>query len=146
MAKLTRIDVLIITSDADGAGTDGDVYLGICGREFFVDSSADDFERSSSKTYTFGDGSNVNNASMNDPREQNLLEEDADRYPVYIRFEQFGASSPWKLLQARVTLNQNAFPLWETISVVPAQRPDMGIWLGRRAGEIIHIPKHDETI
>ena len=61
MPNLTKIDVNIATGDRGGAGTDGSVYLGIGGREFHCDTSANDFERGSSRTYTFGEESNVRN-------------------------------------------------------------------------------------
>lgn len=45
MADITSFDITIQTGDVNGAGTDGSVYLGICGREFHLDTSKDDFER-----------------------------------------------------------------------------------------------------
>ena len=84
MANLMRIDVTIQTGDRAGAGTDGSVYLGIAGREFHCDSTANDFERGSSRTYTFGDGANVRNGNRNDPRTPQLTREAVDRFPVYI--------------------------------------------------------------
>jgi hypothetical protein len=47
MAALEKISVQIRTGNREGGGTDGDIYIGICGREFFLDSrrsSTDDFE------------------------------------------------------------------------------------------------------
>ena len=55
MPQITSIHLTLITGNASGAGTDGDVYLGICGREFFVDTTANDFERGASREYIFGD-------------------------------------------------------------------------------------------
>jgi hypothetical protein len=44
--------VRLKTRDEDGAGTDGDVYLGIGGREFQIDKSdRNDFERGDDATY-----------------------------------------------------------------------------------------------
>ena len=51
---IDQIRVEITTGRDGGAGTDGDVYLGICGREFRCDTSADDFERGSKREYIFG--------------------------------------------------------------------------------------------
>jgi hypothetical protein len=68
MPDLTQIEVDIATGDLEGAGTDGEVYLGICGREFHCDSGADDFERNTGGNYSFGSGGNVLNPDRNDPR------------------------------------------------------------------------------
>src|SRR5262245_55939180 len=54
MAAITRIDVRLKTGDL--SGTDGDVYIRIGGREFYIDSENDDFERNSDRTYTLGEG------------------------------------------------------------------------------------------
>ncbi len=70
MADLTKIEVHINTSDIEDAGTDGSVYLGICGREFRCDTSADDFERGSNRTYIFGVSANVRNAASNEQVKQ----------------------------------------------------------------------------
>ena len=44
MADINRIDVLIATASGSGSGTDGNVYIGVAGREFYIDSAQDDFE------------------------------------------------------------------------------------------------------
>ena len=62
MAAITRIDVRIRTANQPGAGTDGDVWAAVGGREFYLDSSANDFEQGDSRTYTLGQGANVLNA------------------------------------------------------------------------------------
>jgi hypothetical protein len=45
MARISGIVCPVITANMAGAGTDGRVYLGLGGREFRLDSSADDFEK-----------------------------------------------------------------------------------------------------
>jgi hypothetical protein len=46
MVKVDTIFVRLKTGDEDGAGTDGDVYLGIRGTEFQIDKSdRNDFQR-----------------------------------------------------------------------------------------------------
>lgn len=138
MARILSFRVLVKTADVENAGTDGDVYLGLCGREFFLDSSANDFERGSSHTYILGNGANVNNDSENDPRQQNLFSEEVEKYPVYLRLSPLGNNSAWKLEQAIVTLNGSEFLRWDTRGLV---FPDRGIWLGRTSGLVVHIPK-----
>lgn len=106
MAKLTKIEITITTGKMKDAGTDGSVYLGICGREFHCDTGADDFERGSARTYIFGSGANVNDAQNNDPRKPPIELEHQNLYPVYIRFEPgTGGSSGWNLQRAMVNLN-----------------------------------------
>src|SRR5262245_62059626 len=90
MPLINRIDVRIKTGDRAAAGTDGDIYVGICGREFFVDSAVDDFERNSDRTYIFGagggSGSTVNNPSLNDPSSSYQLQTEAlGKFPAYVR-------------------------------------------------------------
>ena len=62
MAAITTIDLVVHTANVTGAGTDADVYLGLAGREFYVDSSLNDFEQGQNITYTFGANPNVLNA------------------------------------------------------------------------------------
>jgi hypothetical protein len=57
MAQIESIQISINTGDESGGGTDGSIYLGVCGREFHLDTSADDFERGSGQEYVLGAGS-----------------------------------------------------------------------------------------
>jgi hypothetical protein len=141
MARIERIDVLIQTGDVGGAGTDGDVYLGIAGREFFIDSDKDDFERGSSRAYRFGENSDLTSDEMlnrerNDPRDQRLLSEFVDDYPVYIRFAPENRDDQWNLKLAVVALNSDESVYWTNL----VSAPD-GIWLGTRAGLVLHLQK-----
>jgi hypothetical protein len=72
MAVIERIDVQLATSTREGAGTDGDVFIGIAGREFYIESEANDFEAGSNRTYRLGDGANILYSGLNDPRAQQL--------------------------------------------------------------------------
>ena len=114
MATITRIDAQVKTGNRIGAGTDGDVYLGIGGREFFIDSAVDDFEPGADRVYTFGAGSNVTPALRNDPRSPyQLLTENLGRFPVYVRFvtgasESLGREDEWNLESITVTVNPGA--------------------------------------
>ena len=111
MAAITRIDVRIKTGRGSKlAGTDGDVYIRIGGREFFVDSAADDFEQGSDRTYTFGEGANVRDAALNDPRSPyQLLTENLNRFPINLRFVpgpgSLGQEDVWILESITVTVN-----------------------------------------
>jgi len=105
MPLIERIDVRLVTSTQNGAGTDGDVYVGVCGREFYLDTDADDFERASDRTYTFGTGANVNFAGSNDPHSPyQLFTENLERFPVYIRFEPESRNDNWQVELVEVTV------------------------------------------
>ena len=141
MPQITSIHLTLITGNASGAGTDGDVYLGICGREFFIDTSADDFERGASREYVFGENGNTNNPSANDPREQSLITENIARFPAYIRFQPESRSDLWQLERATVTFNGAIFPQfpqWNTNDWLPSG----GIWLGVRSGLFVYLLQH----
>jgi hypothetical protein len=141
MAAITSIQVSIQTMDTSGAGTDGDVYLGFSGREFYLDTTADDFERGSSRTYRLGDGPNVLFASVNDPRKPQLAVENVDRFPVWIRFVPRGRDDNWILGRAVVTLNDRLFPMWDTAEYISFRE---GIQLGTHSGLFVHLLRHND--
>ncbi|WND35920.1 PLAT/LH2 domain-containing protein [Streptomyces sp. BB1-1-1] len=85
MTGITKITVQLWTASDAEAGTNGFVYLGIAGREFHLETSRDDFEAGDNYTYIFGD--------------------DADRYPVYLRFEGKDNDDAWCLEGVTVTVN-----------------------------------------
>lgn len=143
MANINTIELSIQTANVDGAGTDGDIYLGFGGREFYVDSSANDFERGSSRTYRFGAGANVLHAGENDPRHPQLRSESADRFPVYIRFQPTNRTDNWKLLRAEVSMNDAFFPRWDTGDLIPFDGSG-GIVLGVHAGLTVDVPRHSD--
>lgn len=121
--------VTIKTGDTEGAGTDGHVYLGICGREFFLDSPANDFERGSTFTFKLGVGANILNKSLNDPAKPQLKSENLDKYPVYIRFEPLDERSDWNITYVNVEIAGTGFGIvYRT-----------GLWLGQKAGKICFL-------
>jgi hypothetical protein len=97
MTAITRIELRIKTVNQQGAGTDADIYLGLAGREFHVDSpdpAVEDFEPFSpltDHTYIFDDGTDANVADPknNDPTAPWQIDsDDIDRCPTYIRLEE----------------------------------------------------------
>jgi hypothetical protein len=89
MANIEKIALHIETIHKRAVGTDGDVYLGICGREFYVDSDSDqinDFQYGDSRDNGFGAGANVKFKTFNDPRSPRLDQENIYRFPAYVRF------------------------------------------------------------
>jgi hypothetical protein len=139
MAQIESIQISINTGDESGGGTDGSIYLGVCGREFHLDTSADDFERGSGHEYVLGAGSDVVSPAVNDPRKQFLQIEDVDAFPVYVRFEPNNSGDNWNLARAEMSFNENFFPRWVTTSFISE---DDGIWLGQRSGNVVHLRKH----
>jgi hypothetical protein len=144
MALIRRIDVLIETASAAGSGTDGDVYAGVCGREFCCDSENNDFEAGSRFMYRFGERSEfaerkMLNRPINDPRKQQLFTEEVDLFPVYIRFDPAGRSDNWKLDLAVLAVNADVDRLYSSLRNAPD-----GIWFGTKAGLCLHLRKDFE--
>ena len=137
MPQIDQIAPNIQTGDLEDAGTDGDIYLGVCGREFYVDSQSDDFERGAVFTYIFGDGANVSNPPPNDPRSHLLLTENVERFPTYIRFQPENRNDHWFMQDAEFSFNGQILPQWGTSSFLRR-----GIWLGTRSGMYVHLPMH----
>jgi hypothetical protein len=100
MPQISKIALTINTGDVQGAGTDGDVYLGVCGREFRVDTGSEDFQRGSSKEYIFGDDANVLRPELNDPRDHLLFVENLARFPIYLRFQPTNRADHWFMQDA----------------------------------------------
>jgi hypothetical protein len=139
VTQIVAIHLNVETGRASGAGTDGSVYLGVCGREFMADTTADDFEAGSSRLYVFGEGATVTNRADNDPRKQRLFEEEVGAFPVYLRFQPRNEADRWNLARAVMTLNGRLLPMWDTASFVAHGE---GIWLGAKSGLYVHLPRH----
>ena len=142
MAQIESIHVNIETGDESGAGTDGSIYVGVCGREFHLDTSADDFEHGSSHEYVLGAGSDIVNPAVNDPRKQSLQTEDVESFPIYVRFEPNNSGDNWNLARAEMSLNNDFFPRWVTETFISEAE---GIWLGQRSGNVVHLRKHQDA-
>lgn len=138
MVNIRRIDLRLYTSKKSGAGTDGDVFLGIAGREFSIDSSSNDFEQGKDRTYTLGVAPNILHASRNNPRSPQLKTEDLAEYPVYIRFEPKGSGPNWSLEWVSVTVNPGAS---EIKYQNPPLRGSPDIWLGQNYGKMVYLKR-----
>jgi hypothetical protein len=145
MTQIKRIEVRILTGDRTNAGTDGEVYLGICGREFHIDSSEEDFDRGFDKTYVLGEAlvgdTVVIDKEHNDPRADNPLDSaDLDKFPAYIRFDQSGDSSAWNLefVEARVKSGVGA-PNLARYTALPSR--EKNLWLGKNFGSFCYLLK-----
>jgi hypothetical protein len=101
-------------------------YIWAYAGEFSIDSKEDDFESGAGRSYVLGDGADVRNADVNDPRKQLLFTENVDQFPVYIRFQPRSRSDNWQLQRADVRFNNALSPEWDTFSFV-VKDPQEGI-------------------
>jgi hypothetical protein len=136
METLTSVTAVFETADEEGAGTNGEVYLGIGGREFRCDIPGSEFEPGDTDTFVFGAGANVHHADRNDPRVPQLTLDDVDRCPTYVRFVQDGQGA-WKVLRVFVNLSV-------TLGPHPLRfRSDVhaagGLWLGSDSGAMLFL-------
>ncbi|GAA3956274.1 hypothetical protein GCM10022384_06830 [Streptomyces marokkonensis] len=140
MTDITKLSVQLYTASDAGAGTDGFVYIGIAGREFHVDASRNDFEAGDQFTYIFGDGANVLDDARNDPRLPRLDTDDADRYPVYVRFSGKDNDDDWCLEGVTVTVNPggSGTRTYDNPRLVGTGN-DQKIWLGKRFGNTVQL-------
>jgi hypothetical protein len=147
MAKITGILCQIITSNIDSAGTDGSVYLGLGGREFRLDSSADDYERGSWREYILGRAplepnlpspqTRVQNKDENDPRKLFPLDTvNLNRSPVYIRFEPEGSGPNWNLSFAAALVYTGSSQFFAGFT--PPNDFD-NLWMGTPYGKILYL-------
>jgi hypothetical protein len=93
MAQITGVLCQLITGNISGAGTDGSIFLGLCGREFRLDSVRDDYERGSWREYILGAGPlepnlpppqiRVTHPEQNDPRSEGFLLDSENLNRVY---------------------------------------------------------------
>lgn len=145
MARISGIVCQIITGNVAGAGTDGRVYLGLGGREFRLDSLADDYEKHSWREYVLGaapEGAQhspprtpVRNADRNDPRRGLPLDSDnLSRVPAYLRFEPQGGSDDWDLAFAAALVYGEGFI---TAYTLPTEFHNL--WFSQATGKIVYL-------
>ena len=91
MANVKQISVLIKTGARGmAAGTSGDVYLGIGGREFHLAIyGSKDFRAGKTEEFVLGEETNIGVfPDDNDPRSPyQMVTESLSKYPLYVRFE-----------------------------------------------------------
>jgi hypothetical protein len=137
MPAITRIDV---TTSTGNNGTNSNVYLGLCGREFLLDRPGrDDFQRNTNDHFVLGDANNVDsvaNPTLNDPKSPLPLDtDDLSTFPIYIRLDSSGA---WEL--SGVTVVVRSSQQTETLTALPGAQhlrlaPDSGLYLFFRRGQ-----------
>ena len=98
---MTHVDKIVVdvkTRNASNAGTDGEVYLGIGGREFRLDQPGDQFKRGDPNQFTIGVGSNIENPDINglplnpgptgkSPEIKDNVVTGTNLFPVYLRLD-----------------------------------------------------------
>jgi hypothetical protein len=137
MPRINTISLNITTGGggpAGASGTRGDVYLGVCGREFYAALPSEEFVSGSTREFIFGDGANVSNPEINDPRDHSLFTEDVKHFPTYVRFQPRDPADQWFMERALMSFNNTINPVWDTASFL-----GRGIWLGRTSGFYVHL-------
>ncbi|GAA3917597.1 hypothetical protein GCM10023084_80590 [Streptomyces lacrimifluminis] len=133
MTDITEIVATIGTANTFAGGTNNGVYLGIAGREFNLDTAGSDFRAGATDTFVIGTGSNVSNASFNDPTSPQLTVADLDLFPVYIRLD---GTDEWRLDEATVTVNgTHVF----TNPNLAGGAANQQIWLAKEGGTVWHL-------
>jgi hypothetical protein len=142
MSTINKIKVNVITSNIENAGTDGDIFFAIAGREFKLDSSANDFQQNSNRTYILGkktageNGTAVLRPSENDPHTPFVLDtDDLDRFPVWIRFEPLN-SSDWNVDSVLATVNPGQNEVRYHVLDGTGN-----LWLGQNSGKYCFLKK-----
>ena len=142
MSAIKTFSVRIVTGDRPNAGTDGDVYIGLCGREFYIDSEKDsfnDFERGSDTTYIFGAGHNVRYNVVNDPRsDYPIATEDIELADAYIRLVPIGKHAGWNLEEVEVSVNNGEVKLQAFRRDPPGAGPS-NLWLSNHSGLVCDL-------
>jgi len=145
MVTIQKIVFRIRTADIENAGTDGEVYIGFCGREFHVGTSYEDFERGTERNYSAGtnalsDEVNLHDPVLNDPRALPPLDsQDMDNYPIYLRFEPVGRYDHWSLQYISVSAAGVKYEALE-----PEDDPAIYAVLGYKSGKYLYLHKHKE--
>jgi hypothetical protein len=146
MAAISRIEVELKTGKIPNAGTDGEIYLGICGREFYLDrANVDDFEQGDKGLYIFGGrAANTVNKEENDPTEPQLdtvnlpqfpSPKNLDEFPVCLRLEPRGPGPDWNI----ETIAVRVFVENDMVNEFTRGFGRTGLWLGQKSGKICYI-------
>ena len=139
MADIIKIEVQCWTKSGNDSGTDDHVYLGLGGREFCLDTSANDFESGSNQIFILGDGSNLNDASKNDPRNPKLNTADLSTFPEYIRKSGAQKSKDddgWYVERVNVTVNPGSSEIkYSRLAGRDA------LWLSNESGRMLYLKR-----
>ena len=140
MAHIRSIEVRVWTKGTSWADTDDNMYLGLGGREFRLDTSRDDFEKGDDFIFRLGDGHNVLKSKKNDPRDPQLdTAGDLAVFPVYIRkagTRRGRADDAWHVERVDVTVNSGAN---EIVFSRLGGRTGGALWLSNESGLMFNL-------
>jgi hypothetical protein len=148
MTDITKLTVKFHTADIDGAGTDGDVYLEIGGREFHIDSKKDDYETGVDRTYGLGGGLGggeipVNSPEHNDPRKPYpLTDENIDDNPVWVRFEPENDDDHWICQYVSVKAKHASTIVRFYEALEPEDDTKVYLMFGHRSGKFLFLHRN----
>ena len=138
MAKINKIRIRVKTgSKGVVSGTNGDVYLGIGGREFHLAIfGAKDFRAGETEEFILGEGTNIGvSPDDNDPRSPyQMVTETLSKYPLYIRFEPTSSDGRWELDEIRVAVNPDSDQI-----EFSALGGGSYLWLNNKGTKILHF-------
>ena len=132
---IDRIEVTLTTGSEDDAGTDGQVYLIIAGREFNLNRrNHNDREVAATDTYVLGRGANIEHAAMNSP--QGMPIRMVWNNPIGLRFEPVATPNPpdrWMMSDAYLSVfTEGGYEDTATVDVSLAPS-----WLGFHFGLVV---------
>ena len=137
MGAIHRIVIEVKTATGRDAGTKGRVFLGVCGREFRLRRTANDYRSGAETIFVLGEGATVSHPALNDPRHPQLDTDWAEKYPAYIRFEPLAAADRWKVrvvcVRVEGDLSLHDPSLIKEFGTRSSSASE-GMWLGRDAG------------
>ncbi len=143
MPQIKRIEVHIRMACMPESRPDGELYIGIGGREFGVALKRDDLPPEGVLVYAFGENpSPLKHAGENDPSAQRLTTETLRDYPVYVRYEPDGKKDNWCIEDLGIVANsggedETRFRAAILSTAEGSEAPR--IWLGKRLGKMIYL-------
>jgi|SRR5580765_730475 len=159
MPHVGKIEVKIVTANRTGAGTNGEAYLGIGGREFLLDiPGKDDYEKGHTDSFVIGDGSNIKNDNSESnginglptvepptPGENSPGIEfewlQKNLFPTYIRFKPDDEGDNWNIESVDVTASRYPDKMAK-IQYHAFENPNEdNIWMGDSSGLMLGLLK-----
>ena len=136
---LRRIVVDVVTSHAPRAGTTGQVFLGLGGREFRLSvAGVKAFEQGAESTFQLGDDANVEYPERNDPRLGDpLTVADVLGIPAYIRLDTHHDRDDWNVSSVAVRVHSQGERRAIRFSVL--DKPGQDLWLGIESGTKLYL-------
>jgi len=138
MANVNKIRVRVKTGNKGVvSGTNGDVYLGIGGREFHLAIfGSKDFRAGETEEFILGEGTNIGVfPDDNDPRSPyQMVTDTLSRYPIYVRFEPTNQDGRWELDEISVAVNPGSDQI-----EFSALGGGSYLWLNNRGTKILHF-------